>query len=710
MTAQKTTTGRSRAGGQERNESAVSLAWLAGALGGGSAPILDRWAEARDGMRRSRHRHLPASPDSVSDPWLARGVRGTGTGGIAPCWNPPDEIGAWPEHDVTRLVKAVPSIAWSTRHVSRWPDLPAEAGEQDATVTRFLRRETEPAARGDVVRGQVRTWLSCAVGPLLRDVMLTPESGQGALTEDAAARLAIPRQIKLPAPWAAANEFAERPLDLLYNLEISPDGRLSFLDAADVRAGQGEAWRGYWAWLSADAGFGETAEALRLAARLMRSRPVVEGLLQTARSDDPELRMIAPAVARRWLLTLKAMAWLEDAARESWEHVRPKDLACFAFNAVRPAWPRRAVGISHRSSDAKRALRRLALWSSSRCAIDAGYVPSWETNTGMAWALYGATPAIVRLRSPGYEESPWCLREAELTRHLVERADFLPGRWVLDVDLADLGALDAAYSTWDRETRGSGAAPVVLPESPPPCQVWTPSPTPAWEAAMLRASAALRVINTMLAGADLTNRFVAEFLLGDVEFPGPAPTAGPGGWQAYRAIFRRFQTLCDAPPGELGLRLPQGYPAEQMAMDLDMLQRMPDLSTGTADLGDLLVAFEFLRTEWPLMPGDDMARFLAVDCRGLTRTRWARDERLSLQRGLLAIRTPVPVWIIQLAGQGVEGWGIPGDHPIFTEHFPGQFSWMLEGSLDRRGAQSLFPASSGLELSADVRHRCREGG
>ncbi|MEV7965358.1 hypothetical protein AB0O34_05170 [Sphaerisporangium sp. NPDC088356] len=703
MTANKTMTGRSRAGGQERNEAAVSLAWLEEALGTGSAVILDRWTEARDAMRRSRHRVVSAPTGSVSDPWLARGVRGTGTGGAAPSWSPPDGIGEWPEHDVGLLVKAVPSTASRTRPMSRPPGVPRETGDQDA-VGRFLRMDD-----GDVRRGHVRTWLSCAVGPLLRDVMLTPEGEQGVLTEDAAARLAIPRRIKLPGPWAAANELAERPLDLLYNLEMSPDGRLSFLDVADIRAGQGEAWRDHWAWLSADVGFGEMAEALRLAARLMRSRPVVEGLLQTARSDDPQLRMVAPAVARRWLLTLKAMAWLEDAAREPWAHVRPKDLACFAFNAVKPAWPRRAVGISHRSREAKRALRRLELWSSSRCAIDAGYVPSWETNTGMVWALFGATPAIVRVSTPGYGESPWCLREAELTRHLVERADFLPERWVLDVEPADLGSLDAAYSTWDRATRSFEAAPVV-PGFPSLCHVWTPSPMPAWEAAMLRAGAALRVINTMLAGADLTNRFVAEFLLGDVEFPGPAPTAGPGGWQAYRTIFRRFQSLCAADPAELGLRLPQGYAAGQMAMDLDTLQRMPDLSTGTADLGDLLVAFEFLRTEWPLLSGDRLGRALAVDCRGLTREEWAGDERLSLQRGLPAIRTPVPVWIIQLAGQAVEDWGIPGDHPILTEHFPGQFSWMLEGSIDRRGARSLFPARSGLELSADVRHRCREGG
>jgi hypothetical protein len=40
-------------------------------------------------------------------------------------------------------------------------------------------------------------------------------------------------------------------------------------------------------------------------------------------------------------------------------------------------------------------------WRSSRFAIDASYVPAWETNNGMVWALFAAIPAIARVHSPG---------------------------------------------------------------------------------------------------------------------------------------------------------------------------------------------------------------------------------------------------------------------------------------------------------------------
>jgi hypothetical protein len=708
--------------GHKRNESAASFAWLVSSLGIPSgteqARVTGTWTEIRDRMRRPREQTTSFLTDWTSDPWLAKGVKGTGIGTIAPSWDPPDRIDEWPSYGTGQMVDALASPAKRTRHrhLSRLLALPhrIEPGDAADALGRLLRMEAETSHHGDtrmVASEHVRAWLSCSVGSLLRGPLLDPDLGPGELTEVTLARLAIPRQINLPRTWAFANQFAEKHLDLLYNLEVTPDGRLSFLDTADIRVGQGEGWREHWGWLSRDIRFQEMGEALRLAACLMRRPALVEGLLQAMGSDDQHLRTIALAVTRRWLLSLKAMAWLEDAARKEWTHVRAADLACFAFSALKPEWPRRAVGVSHRSSDAKQALSRTELWSSSRCAIDASYVPSWETNTGMVWGLFGATPAIVRVRSPGYGRSLWCLREAELTRHLVERSDFLSERWVVDLDLADLGTLDTAYSSWDRDTKqGPKDALGVLPEFPPLCHVWTPSPMPAWEVAMLRASAALRAVNTMLASPELTNRFVAEFLLGDTDFPGSAPTDNPGGWQAYRAIFRRFQSLCTADDTEPALRLPLDYSAEQMALDLEMLDRVPDLSTGAADLGDVLVAYEFLRTEWPLLRGQRLGRFLAVSVRDLTRERWARDECLSLQRGLLSVRTPVPVLIIQHAGQGVEGWPMPGDHPIFTEHFPQQFSWMMESSLDRREAQSLFAANSGLVLSAAVRQRCHAGG
>jgi hypothetical protein len=86
-----------------------------------------------------------------------------------------------------------------------------------------------------------------------------------------------------------------------------------------------------------------------------------------------------------------------------------------------------------------------------------------------------------------------------------------------------------------------------------------------------------------------------------------------------------------------------------------------------------------------------------------------QDERYSLHRGLISLRLPVPLWIIQSAGQGVDDWGLPGDFPIFTEHFERQFSWMLQISFDRRDAQSNFPQASRLAFSPAMQRLCREG-
>ena len=45
---------------------------------------------------------------------------------------------------------------------------------------------------------------------------------------------------------------------------------------------------------------------------------------------------------------------------------------------------------THRSAEAKPVLSRLNMWKSPHTAIDASYVPAWETNLGMIW-----TPVIL---------------------------------------------------------------------------------------------------------------------------------------------------------------------------------------------------------------------------------------------------------------------------------------------------------------------------
>jgi hypothetical protein len=81
--------------------------------------------------------------------------------------------------------------------------------------------------------------------------------------------------------------------------------------------------------------------------------------------------LLATIVFRRWALQLQAMSWVETALQRSWQHLRPEDLTAFAFSALRPHWPSRLLGLSHRSMDVKGALRATPAWGNFRYSIDA---------------------------------------------------------------------------------------------------------------------------------------------------------------------------------------------------------------------------------------------------------------------------------------------------------------------------------------------------
>ena len=667
-------------------------------------------------MRVPVDQSIVYSVDWISDPWIAKAVKPTAYVTVAPTWEPPDALDEWPTFDAHGLLRALGTTPRGTRplDLSTSLDDPPDDDPADAqaATARFFRMEAETRRHGDVrmvQQNHVRAWLSTAVGTLLRGLLLSADAQPEVLVQTTAQRLLMPFAQPLPVSWMAANDYEEKRLDLLYNLTIGPTGALSVFEPADVRVGQGETWREHWDWLSEDIGFGETRDAVRLAARIMRCEPVVVGLLLALGSNDPGLRTVALAVVRRWLLTLKAMAWLEESVAVSWRHVRAQDLACFAFNAVKPEWPRRLMSISHQSADVKPALSTMGLWRWARCAIDATYVPAWETNTGMVWALFGASPAIVRVNSTRYEQSVWCRRESELAQHLIDRLDFLSGRMVLDIDVEDLHAIDI-LPEWEIAEHDLPVDPLssIMAQFPPRCEVWTPPPMALWEVKLLRAGGAPRAMHVFLEDPELVNRIVADVLVRGIDLPGPAPTNHPTGWSGYASIFRALvsETGDTASP----LRLPVPIDAAAAALDDEVVTRIPDLSSGTPALGDVLVAVEFLRTEWPVLVDEGRGRFLLIDCQGASRAAFMTDERFSLHRGLLALRLPGPVWILQSAGQSVEDWGFPGDHPIFTQHTEHQFSWMFQISLDRRYAQQHYPRHSGLELSPALRRLCENGG
>jgi len=713
--------------GMAISESAATYAWLEKSLSiaGNSSGLFSRlWADIRDRMRRrnAASQDFVYATDWVSDYWIASGVKQNILPTFGLGWRPPDGLSAWPSFDIERLMG--PELPGSAARTAYSPPPPpagsnlAGTADSAAAALQFSSIESEIKRHADpiMIYGEhVRAWLQCAVGNYLKGLLFSPDEDDEFLKAATFARLSTSLSIQIPPEWAPANEFEEKTLEVLYNLWIEGDGRLIVPDLPNTRVGQGERWRESWDWLSQDAEFSLVRNAVRMAARMMRRNAVVQGLIEAARSADSRLPVIALAVVRRWLLTLRAMHWLEEAADSSWRDIRAQDLSCFAFSALKPEWPRRVLALSHRSVDAKPALQATGLWWSGLCALDASYVPAWETNTGMVWSLFGACPAIVRVASPRYTDSIWCRRESELSQYLHDRSDFMEGRWLIDVPLQDVPALERAFATWRSSSLGIPPPEQLLGalsrEFPPMVQVWTPTPLPAWETTMLRAAAALRTINAFTGDAAATNRF-AEFLLRGSLPPLnlPAPTNNPDGWRAYVTIFQDLVNACRLDPGELPIRLPDDYTAEASQIDADLGARLPEFSSGAHALSDCLVAREFFRTEWQVIATETRGRFLMINCREIERDQWLHAEQLSLHRGLLSFRTPVPVWIIQAARQDVERWGLPGDHPIFTEYLPDQFSWMLEIFLDRAEAQARFPADSGLWFSPALRAICEAGG
>lgn len=511
----------------------------------------------------------------------------------------------------------------------------------------------------------------------------------------------IPRELKAAPLWGA--QLSEGAIGILYNCRQSPLGTLSW---PGIRIGQGEEWMKHWQWLSQPVRPAHVVPAIVLAAKLLRCRPLLVALTNALEANDLELEEIAVAVLRRWMLSLKAMAWLEDALQRPWDRVRPQDLACFAFNAIKPDWPRRVLALSHRSMDAKPALFSMNAWRSSLFAIDANYAPSWETNTGMIWGLFAASPVLVKISSPNYELSEWCQREEEMLRYVQHTCDFMDHRFVLDVTVERVASLDRFVEAW-RPLSGFNAR---TPEFPPLSNVYFPGTQLEWQLRMLRAAAALRVFHAIYghASADAADR-LAQLLSSSASLPPiPPPTNNADGWAAYRRVFRDLQTECGLDVNAV----PLWFPANVSPWHPDRVQKfadaIPNLSQGRPSLVDMLAALEWRETLLPLLEEANLGDMTVIDLRGLSKHAWETDPALSMSRGIAAMRSPPrPVWFLQRAGQSVDDWDLPHDHPIFTEHIEEQFAWMMvEGTLSP-GWPDVYAERCGLIMSAPLLAKCR---
>ena len=481
------------------NESAISFNWLEEQIDSDKVPFsnaVQTWNRIREKMRNVTQ-GVTSTQNWVSDFWICKRSK-LSLGTYVAKWMPPDNLHDWPLSDLV-TTNGTPTNYKNFSNILSAAVVDADYDSNEA-VQRFYLLDKATVARGDAAMHQAqyaRAWLFTALGSLLMSVALSPQVQPHQLSDETLRRLGIANNATNLPLWGMF--FSEGKLEILYNCRKSISGNLT---VSDRRVGQGDEWMKHWQWLSKPILFNDALVAVQMAAQLLRSRPLIAGLLQGLQSGDPNIEELSIAVLRRWLLTLKAMAWLENALQDKWNLVRPQDLACLAFNAVKPEWPRRLVSVSHRSFEAKPLLQQTRAWKSPLFAIDALYVPSWETNTGMIWGLFALTPLITIIDSPHYFASEWCQREYELINYLKLRSDFYPGRQVQVIKPEEVQNLNKLDEDWFRKIAKEADSDVeavnefnFLSNFPPLCNVYTPTAGQEWELRMLRYAGLLRVFS-----------------------------------------------------------------------------------------------------------------------------------------------------------------------------------------------------------------------
>jgi hypothetical protein len=518
-------------------------------------------------------------------------------------------------------------------------------------------------------------------------------------------------------------ELIQWKLDVFYGAGILEDG----LAMQPSRQGQSRRWRDSWSWLSHDTDPELALGAVRAAARIMLSFPICLFFQDKFRQADTSVtteHFLAAVVFRRWILQLQAMSWLEMALQRPWQHVRTQDLATFAFSALRPHWPRRLIGLSHRSMDIKEPLSATRAWANFRFSIDAYFFPQWETNVATVWGLFSTTPMLIRVPSEHYEDSVWCRRERELFEYLRDQDDFLAGRFFLELPQSHLQTLEVVLPTTAGSrflSNGKGPFPIKAGQFPFLTPVFTLFPFEPWENRLLACVAAVRLIYLTLRDAGITEFTCRLLATGSVPPPPFILTTHPNGWSSVMKLFAdvyrewadgrdRFPVTVDSndyPPDEEAgnpLRWHFDY-SDKPTRDVYSLPTILDLSDGLVDETDVLAAFEWHRTVLPAIIGNyKYGSFFSIDYRGLTEEVWAREERFMVIRGVNRIRTAVPFWY-QSAGQRVDEWKGMGSNPVFTEHVPGQWDWMMD-LLDETAWPAKFQQDCKLRFSEKLSAAC----
>jgi hypothetical protein len=320
-------------------------------------------------------------------------------------------------------------------------------------------------------------------------------------------------------------------------------------------------------------------------------------------------------------------------------------------------------------------------------------VPAWETNIGMIWNLFAAVQVIVRVQSSAYFESEWCEREHEMFQYLVDCADFLEQRTIVDIGVDQLADLDASLFDDGAERVSSlRTRPFPAPgrEFPPLSLVLIGDVQLRIGLALLRAAGALRLINALVRNPKLANE-LATYAAADDDIDMEPPANNPEKWAAYGDVLRDLEALIAEEQAKrsvfkklrrrkrnlsLSLRLPDDYSALDVQLDRASAGQIPDLSRGQYRLADVLAALEWRRTVLTWFQDEGFGDKVMVDVSGTNAKEWIRLPEMSLARGLLALNASSPTWIIQQADQNAHLWSGFREQPIFTRHVNEQFRWL----------------------------------
>lgn len=732
-----------------RDAARKTLAWLEGKIAVEAHAIDRDWQDARTRMLEVNGRKRLIRLASIeNDFWIAKRANPfpKPKNFINPLaadfepwnlqqWWPPQDWKQWPLFEDSPWVGSLLSTITRTLQPTNQEEAGSPADRPRAMEVVAEMMSSEPGTPEALLVTQVAAWLDTALGRIgrlsvrqaARDV--DPEI----LLADLVSHVLQPRPTvdsKTCADYVFVTDFsipADMVEDTLQKLFGSAVGSASNLVVRYASGGQSNEWRDYFQAIGHVMPTEHTLMAVQLASCALRSESVW-GLLQRlssagrSGSGDPDLIDISMCVRRRWILALKALAWLEASLQraEPFAFLTPADLACFAIDSLLPLYPRPVIAVSHRGADAKTALAASKAWGSNEVLLDATFQPVWQTNRAMVWSLFAATPVLCKIRSTSYADSEWCCRESELFEHLTVTADFLYGRRVIEIDLDSIALLEKAAVTNRKTHRWFNVAAGL---DSPPTELRRME---TWQGVMIMAASAARFTGRAMALAAYEGHAPSDLanLLLDILYSSDEDAIPGGDFWSFQGGWHRLSATLRAGAAELDLKGPlarvvKDETVEDVALWYEtMAKHLPNLQITELDPCDFCAAIEWREHLEPHLRKHDAGTVLenqpaVIDLRDTNADEWRSHAGWTVARGLIALRPPYPVVVRQRAGQEVERWPLfrEIDIPIFTEHLPdqrlpqGEVFFSLGGSWPGLFAEAL---GAFIELEPSLAKACRE--